>query len=104
MKCKSLEGKLAQVEGLTTKVEQLSSSLPPKEKDVLERQVFALESDLKFKMEQLENDRKRIKDFDSRLETVGNTLTEFERRFSKVGENNADVVKVILYFSFLHLC
>ena len=104
MKCKSLEGKLAQVEGLTTKVEQLSSSLPPKEKDVLERQVFALKSDLEFKMEQLENDRKRIKDFDSRLETVGNTLTEFEGKLSKVGENNADVIKVILYFSFLHLC
>lgn len=100
MKYKSLEGKLAQAEGLTKKVEQLSTSLPPKEKDVLERQVIALKGDLKFKMEQLENDRKRMEDFDSRLETVKNTLTEFEGRLSKVGENNADVIKVTITSSF----
>lgn len=73
---------------------QLLLSLPPKEKDVLQRQVMALKNDLKFKMEQFENDRKKMEDFDTRLETVRSMLAEFEQSLSKVDENNASVIKV----------
>jgi uncharacterized linocin/CFP29 family protein len=88
-----LESKVTQAESLARKVEQLSSSLPLKEKDVLQRQVIALKNDLQFKMDELENDRKRI-DFECRLEAMGNKLAEFEDRMSKEGENNADFMKV----------
>lgn len=94
MKCKSLKAKITQAESLTKKVEQLSSSLPPKEKDVLQRQVLSLTSDLKLKMEQLENDRKRLEDFECRLEAVTNKLMEFEEKLNKVDENNAVFMKV----------
>ena len=89
-----MEEKIAQAEGLTTEMGQLLLSLPPKEKDVLQRQVMALKSDLKFKMEQFENDRKKMEDFYTRLDTVRSMLTEFELRLNEVDENNAGVIKV----------
>ena len=88
-----MESKVTQAESLARKVEQLSSSLPLKEKDVLQRQVIALKNDLQLKMDELENDRKRI-DFECRLEAMGNKLAEFEDRMSKGDENNADFMKV----------
>ena len=102
IKCKSLEEKIAQAEGLTTEMGQLLLSLPSKEKDVLRRQVMALKSDLKFKMEQFENDRKKVKDFHTRLETVRSMLTEFEQRLSKVDENNASVKVVCPAIFFIN--
>ena len=93
MKCKTLKAKITETESLAKKVEQLSSSLPPKEKDVLQRQVSALKSDLKLKMEQLENDRKAI-DLKRRLETVEKSLIIFEDRMSKADGNDVHFMKV----------
>ena len=88
-----MEAKITEIESLEKKVQQLSGSLPTKENDVLQRQVFTLKSDLKLKMEQIENDRKRI-DFERRLETLENNLTAFEDGMTKKDGNTAGFMKV----------
>ena len=78
---------------MINKVDQLSSILPSKERDVLQRQITTLSNDLKRKIEQLKNDKKRI-DFECKLKAVENTLMEFEEKFSKVDKNDAKFMKV----------
>lgn len=92
---KLLEGKLGHVERLAKKVEELSSNLPPKEKDVLRRQVAALKNDFVSKINQLDNDRKTVEDFYGKLQDMQSKIAEFEDKLRlNDGENNAEFRKV----------
>lgn len=85
---------ITRVECLAIKVEQLSPSLSPNEKDVLQRQVDALNSDLKLKMKELKDNRKKVEEFEYKLRAVASELTEFEEKLSKEEGTKADLVKV----------
>ncbi|XP_028409089.1 uncharacterized protein LOC114531672 [Dendronephthya gigantea] len=84
-KSKNLKEKISQVDRVKQRVDQLCS-LPQEEKDVLHKQINALESDIKFKMEQLENG-KRSKGFGRRLENVRDKIAEIEERLNEFGND-----------------
>lgn len=88
-RCQNLKEKITQVDCLKQRIEQLCS-LPQEEKEVLQRQINALESDLKFKREQQEY-KKRSDEFECRLEDVRDKIAEMEEKLNAFG----NVSKVI---------